>query len=184
MQQGHIRLQLECLLVLIQGLLWQARLGVSGSQVHLSLRVVRIQADSLGKVAQRLVVLALVISPNSPIKSLDGCFRRLVSKRSRRNTAAGEAHGIGPARRILTAGAGRHIQIERVPGVRGVNLPGVRDPWSWLLEPSSLKSPSHQAESNGCEQDPAELIRFHELRASAGLSVIDRKDSPTKPIDP
>src|SRR5215469_7225839 len=104
--------------------------------------------DGLAKEVQRLVVLALVPGPNSPIKSLDGCFRRLVSKRSRRNTAAGEAHDIGPARRILTAGAGRHIRIESVPGVRGVNLPGVRDPWRWLLEPSCLKSPSHQAESN------------------------------------
>src|SRR6516165_1207910 len=142
MQHGHIRLQLECLLVLAQGLLWQARLGVSGSQVHSSLHVVRIQADSLGEVAQSLVVLALVQSPNSPIKSLDGCFRRLVGKRSRRNTAAGYAHDIGPARRILTAGAGRHIRIESVPGVRGVNLPRVRDLLGWLLEPFSLKSPA------------------------------------------
>src|SRR5215469_13014890 len=100
--------------------------------------------DGLAKEVQRLVVLAHVPSPNSPIKSLDGCFRRLVSKRSRRNTAAGRANDIGPARRILAAGASRHIRIKTVPGVRGVNLPGVREPWLWLLEPSSLKSPSHQ----------------------------------------
>ena len=49
-----------------------------------SLHEVRIQADSLAKVVQRLIALALVPGPNSTIKRLDGAFRMFVSKRSRR----------------------------------------------------------------------------------------------------
>ena len=43
---------------------------------------------------QRLIALALVPGPNSTTKGLDGAFRMFVSKRSRRNTTAGEANDV------------------------------------------------------------------------------------------